>query len=68
VNLAARMESHGQPGRIQVSEAFHELTRDEFVFEARGTLPIKGVGEVRTYLLMGAPSAQPGLSAAKSGG
>ena len=27
------MESHGAPGRIQVSEAFRELTRDVFVFE-----------------------------------
>ena len=53
VNLAARMESHGLPGRIQVSAAFHDLTRDEFVFEERGTLAIKGVGEVRTYLLTG---------------
>ena len=32
------------PGRIQVSEAFHDLTRDAFAFEERGTLPIEGIG------------------------
>jgi adenylate cyclase len=33
VNIAARMESHGLPGRIQVSEAFRDLTGDRFAFE-----------------------------------
>ena len=51
VNVAARMESHGTPGRIQVSEAFRDLTRVAFAFEERGTLEIKGIGKVRTYFL-----------------
>jgi adenylate cyclase len=51
VNVASRMESHGVPGRIQVSDAFFQLTRDTFEFEERGMLPIKGLGEVRTYFL-----------------
>jgi adenylate cyclase len=54
VNLAARMESHGAPGRIQVSEAFRDLTAEAFVLEERGMLPIKGIGETRTYWLTGA--------------
>jgi adenylate cyclase len=45
------MESHGAPGRIQVSEAFRALTCDPFAFEDRGTLAIKGIGEVKTYFL-----------------
>jgi adenylate cyclase len=53
VNVAARMESHGAAGRIHVSEAFRELARDAFAFEQRGTMPIKGIGEVRTYFLTG---------------
>ena len=53
VNVAARMESHGAAGRIHVSEAFRELARDAFAFEERGTMPIKGIGEVRTYFLTG---------------
>jgi hypothetical protein len=35
------MESHGVPDRIQVSEAFRELTRDAFDFEERGTTDLK---------------------------
>jgi adenylate cyclase len=54
VNVASRMESHGVPGRIQVSEAFHALTADTFAFEARGPMEIRGVGVVTTYYLMGA--------------
>jgi len=51
VNVAARMESHGAAGRIQVSEAFYALTSDAFTFEERGALAIKGIGEVKTYFL-----------------
>ena len=51
VNVAARMELHGAPGRIQVSEAFRMLSGDAFTFEERGMLAIKGIGEVRAYFL-----------------
>ena len=54
VNTASRMESHGQAGRIQVSEAFRALTGDAFAFEERGAMEIKGIGETRTYFLAGA--------------
>jgi adenylate cyclase len=57
VNLAARMESHGAPGRIQVTDAFRDLTGDSFVLEERGVLPIKGIGDTRTYWLTGAREA-----------
>jgi adenylate cyclase len=53
VNVASRMESHGLPRRIQVSEAFRDLTQDAFVFEEREVLTIKGIGEARTYFLTG---------------
>ena len=51
VNAAARMESHGVPGRIHVSDTFFQFTRDTFEFEERGVLPIKGLGDVRVYFL-----------------
>src|SRR5712671_1629719 len=54
VNLASRMESHGVPGRIQVSEAFRALTQDALAFEERGPMEIKGIGVVTTYYLAGA--------------
>lgn len=53
VNTASRMESHGLPNRIQVSAAFYERTRDEYVYEPRGILPFKGKGEMEAYLLEG---------------
>jgi class 3 adenylate cyclase len=53
VNAASRMESHGAPGRIQVSEAFRSLTGDAFVFEERGVVDIRGIGLTRTYFLTG---------------
>jgi adenylate cyclase len=54
VNTASRMESYGEPGRIQVSEAFRELTKDAFVFEQRGATEIKGLGVTNTFFLVGA--------------
>jgi adenylate cyclase len=53
VNTASRMESHGEPGRIQVSEAFRDLAADHFVFEERGATDIKSLGTTRTFFLVG---------------
>ena len=57
VNIASRMESHGNPGRIHVSEATYELIKDKFLFEERGTTHIKGKGEMQTYWLKGAKNS-----------
>ena len=51
VNTAARMESHGVPGEIQVSQATYELLKDMFRFEERGQIKVKGKGSMRVYLL-----------------
>jgi adenylate cyclase len=59
VNAASRMESGGVPGSIQVSSATYELIRDAFVCESRGTTPVKGKGEMETYLLLSRRDAQP---------
>jgi adenylate cyclase len=53
VNVAARMESHGAPDRIHVSEAFRAMTDGTFIFEERGTTDIKSIGPARTYFLVG---------------
>ncbi len=53
VNTASRMESYGEPGRIQVTEAFRDLTRDAFAFEERGATEIKGLGVRKTFFLVG---------------
>ena len=57
VNTASRMESHGVPGRIQVSVYTYELLRDKYEFEERGLIDIKGQGEMRTYFLTGPKTA-----------
>jgi len=52
VNTASRMESEGVPGVIQVGPATYELIKEAYVFEARGAIPVKGRGEMETYLLI----------------
>ena len=53
VNVAARMESTGIPGRIQVTEAVAEAAANSFAFQDRGLVQVKGKGEMRTYLVIG---------------
>ena len=53
VNTAARMESHGEPGRIQVAEASYALLKDEFEFVERGVIEVKGKGKLKTWWLVG---------------
>lgn len=53
VNIASRMESLGIPGTIQVTAQTYERLRDQFIFEERGIIPVKGKGEMTTYLLKG---------------
>ncbi len=54
VNLAARMQSTGLPGKIHCSADFahHLQNRDEsFILEERGEIEVKGKGTMRTYFL-----------------
>ena len=51
VNTASRLESHGAPGRIHVSDAVYERLQGRFDFEARGTIELKGRGPMQTYYL-----------------
>jgi adenylate cyclase len=57
VNLASRLESHGIPGKIQVSPSTYACLRNDYDFEARGPVELKGQGVVHTYLLLGKKSA-----------
>jgi guanylate cyclase len=57
VNTASRMESQGTPGRIQITRATYELIADEFACEPRGTMAVKGKGEMEIWHVLGrAPS------------
>jgi class 3 adenylate cyclase len=53
VNSASRMESHGVPGQIQVSEPVYRRLCDRYDFEPRGDIEIKGKGRRPAYLLVG---------------
>ena len=55
VNTASRMESHGLPGQIQVSESTYIRIKHLFQFEDRGKMEVKGLGLVRSYLLTAKP-------------
>ena len=52
VNTASRMESTGVPGRIQVTPEAYERLRDEFEFESRGPIDVKGKGVIETWFLL----------------
>ena len=52
VNTAGRMQSESTPGRIQVTRATYELLKNEFVCEPRGTVVVKGKGEMETWYLL----------------
>lgn len=49
VNCACRMESSGQPGRIQVAEATYERLKNKYKFEERHTVDLKGQGMMAAY-------------------
>ncbi|MGH3078954.1 MAG: adenylate/guanylate cyclase domain-containing protein [Gaiellaceae bacterium] len=53
VNTASRMESHGTSGRVQITRATRDLLEDEFVCEPRGTIQVKGKGEMEAWYLVG---------------
>jgi adenylate cyclase len=52
VNTASRMESHGVPGRIQVSDAVYRRLKDRFALEPQGQIEIKGKGGMTTWHLI----------------
>jgi class 3 adenylate cyclase len=53
VNTASRMESHGVPGRVHVSEATYQLLASDYAFERRPPIEVKGKGAMQTYLVIG---------------
>jgi class 3 adenylate cyclase len=55
VNVASRLESTGDPGRIQLSaDVAQQLGRDDCVQE-RGVQELKGVGSMKTFWLVAPP-------------
>ena len=62
VNTASRMESHGVPGKIQITRVLKELLEDDFSCVARGTVDVKGMGETECWFLEGRLPSSAGAS------
>lgn len=67
VNTASRMESHGLPGQIQISDATRDLLGEEFVCTERGIIDVKGKGPTHTWFLERERSGPAGEPAATRG-
>jgi len=52
VNIAARLESHGQPGKIHCSDSIYALLKHRFSFTDNGDVTLKGKGALHTYFLL----------------
>ena len=59
VNLASRMESHGESGTIQITRSTYDLIRNQFDCESRGTIKVKGADDMETWHVLGR-KADPG--------
>ena len=51
VNIASRMESNGEPGKVNISSATYELIKDYYECSHRGKISAKNVGEVDMYFI-----------------
>ena len=51
VNTSSRLESHGLPDRIHVSDTVFFRLQDRYGFEPRGITELKGRGPMSTYFL-----------------
>lgn len=51
VNIASRMESSGEEGKINISGSTYELIKDEYTFIYRGKISAKNKGKIDMYFL-----------------
>ena len=52
VNVASRMESSGEPGRVNISEDTYNMVKDDFAFEYRGKVEAKNKGKIDMYYVL----------------
>jgi adenylate cyclase len=53
VNVASRMQSTGEPGRVHVAETTYKAALNEFWFEPRGQIEVRGKGRMNTFFVNG---------------
>ena len=51
INLASRLESTGEAGRVQIAETTYWRVKETFACEARGIIEVKGIGSVQSYFI-----------------
>jgi class 3 adenylate cyclase len=51
VNIASRMESNGEPGKVNISGSTYELVKDHFVCTQRGKIKVKNKGKIEMYFV-----------------
>jgi len=51
VNIASRMESNGEPGKVNISSAAYELIKDYYQCKYRGKISAKNIGEIDMYFI-----------------
>ena len=51
VNVASRMESNGEPGKVNISSATYELIKDFYECSYRGKISAKNIGEIDMYFI-----------------
>ncbi|MCK4935189.1 MAG: adenylate/guanylate cyclase domain-containing protein [Simkaniaceae bacterium] len=53
VNIASRMESTGESGKIQITEKMAMMLSDLFIVEKNKEIDVKGIGKMETFFLIG---------------
>lgn len=53
INTASRMESNSEPMKINISESTYSLVKDKYNFIERGTIDVKGKGEMKMFFVTG---------------
>lgn len=64
VNIASRIESSSDHGKITISEVTYEFVKDYFVCEWSGKMPVKYAGDINMYIVKG---YRPELSIGEKG-
>ena len=59
VNIASRMESHGEPGKVHVTDIVKDRVDGSFTFDDRGTIAVKNRGQLHTYFVVSAIGDHP---------
>ena len=51
VNIASRMESNSEPGKINISEYTYQIIKNDFECEYRGEIEVKNKGMMKMYFV-----------------